>query len=154
MSVRGRTWAPRRAHSHQRRRRRQAPTGQPPRCTRIRCCAGSSTGSGGGVARYRVVNGPAVRGSEGRLLAGAADRDRPWIGGAGPPGPSATVAGTVPVAGRSTGTMPGTSGLGDSGRRVAERRADLGDLQLDDGALLALLRLEGALLEAALCHHP
>jgi len=49
-----------RAPSHQRRRGRQAPTGQPPRCTRIRCCAGSSTGSGGGVARYRVVNGPAV----------------------------------------------------------------------------------------------
>src|SRR3954454_13026962 len=154
MSVRGRTWAPRRAPSHQRRRRRQAPTGQPPRCTRIRCCAGASTGSGGGVARYRVVNGPAVRGSEGRLLAGAADRDRPGIGGAAPPGRSATVARTDPAAGPSSGTMSGTSGLRDSRRRVAERRTDLVDLQLDDGALLALLRLEGALLEPALCHHP
>src|SRR3954449_8168762 len=101
-----------------------------------------------------LVNGRRWWGSEGRLLAGPADRDRPAIGGGGPPGPSATVAGTVPAAGPSAGTMPGTSGLGDSGRRVAERRADLVDLQLDDGALLALLCLEGALLEAALCHHP
>src|SRR3954463_3334732 len=154
MSVRGRTWAPRQGALPSAAATPAGADGSASSLYGIRCCAGASTGSGGGVARYRVVNGPAVRGSEGRLLAGAADRDRPWIGGAGPPGPSATVAGTVPAAGRSTGTMPGTSGLGDSGRRVAERRADLVDLQLDDGALLALLRLEGALLEAALCHHP
>src|SRR3954452_23622925 len=87
--------------------------------------------------------------SEGRLLAGDADRRRPGIGGAAPRRPLATVAGTDPA-----GTMPGPGGLGDRRRRVTERRADLIDLHLDDGALLALLGLEGALLEAALCHHP
>src|SRR3954464_13793147 len=58
--------------------------------------------------------------SEGRLLAGDADRRRPGIGGAAPPSLGATVAGTDPA-----GTMPGTCGLGDRRRRVTERRADL-----------------------------
>src|SRR5690606_23464174 len=39
-------------------------------------------------------------------------------------------------------------------RGVPQRRADLIHRQLDDGALLALLGLVGALLEAALHHHP
>src|SRR5689334_17645020 len=40
--------------------------------------------------------------------------------------------------------------LVDLGRGVAQRRPDLVDLELDDGALLAFLRLERPLLEAAL----
>src|SRR6185312_15395056 len=42
----------------------------------------------------------------------------------------------------------------DLGRGVLERRADLVDLELDDGALLALTRLVGTLLEPAGHHHP
>src|SRR3954449_2527522 len=98
--------------------------------------------------------------SEGRLLAGGADRGGPGIGGAAPPGRDPVVARTaaraeaVTAAGVPAATGSGTGGPVDGRRRVAERGADLVDLQLDDGALLALLRLEGALLQAALCHHP
>ena len=63
-------------------------------------------------------------------------------------------AGIDPAAGSADRTTVGTGGLGDRRGRVAKRWADLVDLQLDDGALLALLRLEGALLEAPLCHYP
>src|SRR4051794_23488053 len=92
--------------------------------------------------------------SEGRGLAGDADRRGPGVGGAAPTGSGATVAGSDPTAGPSAGTLPGPGRLGDGRRRIAERRADLVDLDLDDGALLALLRLEGALLGAPRCSPP
>src|SRR3954454_17381817 len=44
-------------------------------------------------------------GSEGRLLAGDADRRGPGIGGAAPLGSGAPVAGTDPAAGPSAGTL-------------------------------------------------
>jgi len=49
----------------------------------------------------------------------------------------------------ATGSDVEASFLGDGGRRVLEAGGDLVSGQLDDGALVALLRLVRALLEAA-----
>src|SRR3954470_23924732 len=53
-----------------------------------------------------------------------------------------------PAATEATAALT-TRGTGDLRGGVAEGRADLVDLELDDGALLAFLRVEGALLEPA-----
>src|SRR5687767_10594401 len=76
---------------------------------------------------------------EGRLLAEVADRRRPRVVRASSPGPGAAIAGAA----RTAGTVMGTGDLGDRRRRVAQRRADLVDLQLHDGALLTLLGAGG-----------
>src|SRR3954468_2995793 len=60
------------------------------------------------------------------------------------------------TAGRVTATATATTALslGDFRGRVAQRRADLVDLDFEDGALLAFLRLVAALLEPALDDDP
>src|SRR5829696_4250396 len=108
----------------------------------------SSLGSGGGRAG----------GLEGRLVVRAAvapgrrRRGAPRVVGAASRAPTATAAAVPAPAEVPAATAAGD--LVDLGGRVPQRGADLVDLQLDDGPLLALLRLEGALLEPAGHHHP
>src|SRR3954471_2607253 len=78
--------------------------------------------------------------SEGRFV-GRPGRRRPGVARA-----AATTAATT---GEATAAALTTRGTGDLRGGVAEGRADLVDLELDDGALLAFLRVEGALLEPA-----
>src|SRR3954451_13185815 len=78
--------------------------------------------------------------SEGRFV-GRPGRRRPGVARA-----AATTAATT---GEATAAALTTRGTGDLRGGVAEGRADLIDLELDDGALLAFLRVEGALLEPA-----
>jgi len=59
-----------------------------------------------------------------------------------------------PPTAESTATAAAAARLVHLGGRVAQRRADLVDLELDDGALLALTRLVGTLLEPALGRSP
>src|SRR5690606_14395629 len=91
------------------------------------------------------------RGSEGGLVVvdRAAARGRsgpPRVVGGSPAVPAAATTAEAPAA-------AAPADLVDLGRGVAERRADLVDLELDDGALLALARLERPLPQAALHHH-
>src|SRR5699024_8578993 len=62
------------------------------------------------------------------------------------------VGGTETATAAAGGTTP--ADLVHLGRREAQGRADLVDLQLHHGALLAFLRLEGALPQPALRHDP
>ena len=71
--------------------------------------------------------------------------------GATPAGATAAVAAATVAAPAAVTAAPGTpGGLGDGRGGVAQGRADLVDLELDDGALLALTGLEGPLLEPPL----
>src|SRR3954466_637986 len=81
--------------------------------------------------------------SEGRFV-GRPGRRRPGGARAAATTGEATAAATTETAAALT-----TRGTGDLRGGVAEGRADLVDLELDDGALLAFLRVEGALLEPA-----
>src|SRR3954463_4758881 len=81
--------------------------------------------------------------SEGRFVGRPGGR-RPGVARAAATTGEATAAATTETAAALT-----TRGTGDLRGGVAEGRADLVDLELDDGALLAFLRVEGALLEPA-----
>src|SRR5690606_26462257 len=92
---------------------------------------------GGLVGERRTAAGPRVLGVAARTLA------------------AAVAAATAAAVGAATAapteaTAAGTLAAGDLGRGVAQRRADLVDLHLHDGALLALTGLVGALHEATL----
>src|SRR3954469_1457065 len=87
--------------------------------------------------------------SEGRFV-GRPGRRRPGIARAtAATAATATTAGEATTAATEATTALTTRGTGDLRGGVAEGRADLVDLELDDGALLAFLRVEGALLEPA-----
>ncbi len=82
----------------------------------------------------------------------------PWPTGrrtAGPrtAGPSATLAATGTTAATEATTAASAGGAGDLGGGASQRRADLVDLHLDDGPLLALTGLERPLLQATLGDH-
>src|SRR4051794_27700753 len=85
-------------------------------------------------------------GSEGGLV-GRRRRGRPGVARA-TAGEAAATAAAAAAAEPAAAATPAAGSAGDLGRGVAERGADLVDLQLDDGALLAFLRVEGTLLEA------
>src|SRR4051812_14840805 len=100
-------------------------------------------GLGTGFSRYVLVQ---ERGSEGRFV-GRPGGSRPGVARS-----AATTGGAEAASAAATGEAAATlaaGGLGDLRRGVAERGADLVDLQLDDGALLAFLGVERALLEPA-----
>src|SRR3954454_782880 len=82
--------------------------------------------------------------SEGRFV-GRPGRRRPGVARATATTAGATTAGEATAATEATAALT-TRGTGDLRGGVAEGRADLVDLELDDGALLAFLRVEGALL--------
>src|SRR4051812_4085544 len=84
--------------------------------------------------------------SEGRFV-GRPGRRRPGVARAA--ATTATTAGEAAAAATEATAALTTRGTGDLRGGVAEGRADLVDLELDDGALLAFLRVEGALLEPA-----
>src|SRR5690242_8537217 len=63
---------------------------------------------------------------------------------------AATAVAAATAAAEVTTAAATAADLVDLGRGVAQRGPDLVDLELDDGALLAFLRLERPLLEAAL----
>src|SRR5215207_9809835 len=88
------------------------------------------------------------RGSE-RGLVGRRRRGRPGVARSAA-GEAATATAAVAAATAEAATTAAAltaGGAGDLGRGVAERGADLVDLELDDGALLAFLRVEGTLLQ-------
>src|SRR4051794_20523766 len=82
--------------------------------------------------------------SEGRLLGRTGGR-RPRVARTA----AETAATTTAAASAEAAATLTARGAGDLGRGVPQRGADLVDLQLDDGALLAFLGLERALLEPA-----
>src|SRR6478672_5318721 len=94
------------------------------------------------LAAAAGIGGPGVIG----LRAAAALSTIPALVAAptGPAGPAAAEAAAA----------AGALGLGDLGRRVAQGRADLVDLDLVDGALLAFLGFVRPLLEPALHDDP
>src|SRR5689334_5024786 len=67
---------------------------------------------------------------------------------------SSTIPALVAAPAAEAAASAGALGLGDLGRRVAQGRADLVDLDLVDGALLAFLGLVRPLLEPALHDDP
>src|SRR5829696_6646241 len=86
-------------------------------------------------------------GSEGRLVGGAGRR-RPGVARTAATTAAAGAAEAAATAATEAAAATLTAGgLGDLRGGVAQRGADLVDLQLDDGALLAFLRVERALLE-------
>src|SRR5882757_10983787 len=96
--------------------------------------------------------------SEGRFVIAAGERSRcrgaaPRVVGLGLRRVAAAAAGTAAAA-ESAATATAAARLVHLGGRVAQRRADLVDLELDDGTLFALTRLVGTLLEPALDDHP
>src|SRR3954464_12028986 len=93
----------------------------------------------------RGVGGEGVL-SEGRLVGRPGGRRPRGATTAPAPGPPEAAAPTAAAEAAATLTA---RGAGDLGRGVPERGADLVDLQLDHGALLAFLGLERALLEPA-----
>src|SRR5262249_51815276 len=100
-------------------------------------------------------------GLERRLVAEVAADPAAAAGGGGRPRVVRPAAETTTAAGRSaaeTTTAAGRSAaalrLGDLRRRVPQRRADLVDFELDDGALLALFGLVRALAQPALHNDP
>src|SRR4051812_1456748 len=98
-------------------------------------------GLGTGFSRYVLVQ---ERGSEGRFV-GRPGGSRPGVARS-----AATTGGAEAASAAATGEAAATftaRGLGDLRGGVAQRGADLVDLQLDDGALLAFLGVERALLE-------
>src|SRR5688500_18274618 len=102
----------------------------------------------GGLGHWvlQVQNGSGKRGSEGRFVGRAGGRR---------PGVAAPAAATGATGGAEAASAAATEaaatltagGLGDLRGGVAQRGADLVDLQLDDGALLAFLGVERTLLE-------
>src|SRR3954465_7386528 len=104
-----------------------------------------------GGPRCRARREPASGGGSGVLLegrlVGGAGGGRPRVARAATPAPPpATEAATAATEAAATLTA---GRAGDLGRGVPQRGADLVDLELDDGALLAFLGLERALLEPA-----
>src|SRR4051794_12941825 len=77
---------------------------------------------------------------EGRFV-GRPGRRRPGAARAAAAAPAAAAAGEATAATEATAALT-TRGTGDLRGGVAEGRADLVDLELDDGALLAFLRVE------------
>src|SRR4051812_22871317 len=91
----------------------------------------------------QIQRGSGKKGSEGGLVGRPGGR-RPGVARAA--AATATEA-TTAAAAEAAALTP--RGAGDLGRCIAQRGADLLDLELDDGALLAFLRLERTLLEPA-----
>src|SRR5699024_2031962 len=99
---------------------------------------------------------------EGRLVAEAGATRGPWVvrlagvSSAGEPTLVATESAASPTGEAATAgesAAAPTLGAGDLRGGVTHGRAHLVDLEFDDGALLALARLEGALHQASLCDH-
>src|SRR6476469_2801279 len=113
---------------------------------------GSAPGSEGRLVVGRRAAAPAAT-----LLAAGLLRGSLPAGGSGCPGVllllAATEAAALLAAASETGTAAPALGLVDLGRGVAQRGADLVDLHLDDRALLALLGLVRARLQAARDDH-
>src|SRR3954454_19785036 len=100
----------------------------------------------------------ARRRRRGRSPGGGARPPRVVGGRRGAPAPAtagaAAGAAAVAAAPATEAAFGAAADAVDLGRGVLERRADLIDLELDDGALLALTRLVRTLLEPAGHHHP
>src|SRR6478609_2827519 len=86
------------------------------------------------------------RGSEGRFVGGPGGR-RPGVARAAATAAGGAEATAATAAATEAAATLTAGGLGDLRGGVAERGADLVDLQLDDGALFAFLGVERALLE-------
>src|SRR4051794_1898414 len=92
----------------------------------------------------QIQRGSGKKGSEGGFVGRPGGR-RPGVARAATAAEATTAAATAAEAAAALTAR----GAGDLGRGIAQRGADLVDLELDDGALLAFLRLERALLEPA-----
>src|SRR5699024_3129305 len=99
---------------------------------------------------------------EGRLVAEAGATRGPWVvrlagvSSAGEPTLVATESAASPTGEAATAgesAAAPTLGAGDLRGGVTHGRAHLVDLEFDDGALLALAGLEGALHQTSLCDH-
>src|ERR1700755_458680 len=100
--------------------------------------------------------------SEGRFVVASGERSgrgsaAPWVVlglGAATAGTPAIAAATAAAAESAASAAAAAAALVHLRGRVAQRRADLVDLNLDDGALLALSGLEGTLLESSAENDP
>src|SRR4051794_38778744 len=92
----------------------------------------------------QIQRGSGKKGSEGGLVGRPGGR-RPGVARAA----TATATEATTTAAAEAAAALTARGAGDLGRGIAQRGTDLVDLELDDGALLAFLRLERTLLEPA-----